>query len=181
MRLDELVITGRNRSNYVRHLKDTLNIEHLGAGFSADVFAHPVDANIAVKVVDDGDITYLKYVDWIKQHPNNPFVPKIYGVEDVKIAQPDDEEVGYKIIFMEKLRNMSQVAYERFIMKTFGTPAEDLTEDDVKQQTEIELDLDLKELLEFITSFEDSTDFHSGNFMLRGNQVVFVDPLATMN
>ena len=174
MKLNEVLRTKMKLDDYIEHLTKEEKVELLGRGFAGHVFQHPTMKDVAVKVVHGDDENYLKFARWAKKNSHNPFVPKIHGIENVV----DDDGDKYVIIFMEKLQSMSLAAYKRFVEDDLGADAEELTGADIEIAARETEDGDLRQVLKFLLKFDDALDLHDDNFMLRGKQVVFTDPLA---
>lgn len=159
--------TAESRITYVRRLRD-LGIEQLGHGYYSHVFQHPQLPDIAIKVVDSEDFMYLRWARWSKLHPGNAFMPVIES-----IIQYQD----YALVFMEKLERIHDMEYDTFLADIgwpggFNSTNIESARDDVHSD-------DLRLVLYFLARYKGFLDLHPNNFMQRGHQIVFSDPLAT--
>lgn len=75
-----------------------LGYRHLGSGYYADAFAHPVDPTKVIKVGCDPTDGWVAYARWCVNHQGEEFVPKIYELR--RYSSPHGERY-YAV--MEKL------------------------------------------------------------------------------
>lgn len=171
------LLTRERRVDYVHRLR-TLDIYGLGRGFNSHVFQHPVIESCAVKVVDTKDKVYFDFLDWVKENQHNPYAPQIYDVMFVDVI---GDTQSYAIVFMEKLDRIGMKEYNSFL-ETMGFKNDGiqfLSELDVMSARDYAVDdMDLHALLTYLLTKPFSLDLHQGNFMKRGDQVVFSDPFA---
>lgn len=183
------------RSEYFRRLEKDLNIERLGGGGYAKVFQHPTHPEIAVKVVTDSDESYLKYLDFIHDHPKNKYVPHVLSVHkhstgEKEYAVSDDMlDSDYTIVFMEKLRPINSREYDALNVKIgdllggVAIKMHSLAKRHwaalSKQNEDSDLATFAKFMLDILESHVSLSDIHENNIMMRGNQPVFTDPLAS--
>lgn len=187
---------------YSERLMHTLGIKRLGRGNFAQVFQHPVYHNVAVKVVKD-DPGYIKYAWFCMKNPTNPWLPKIIDVVDVKIDDDDyDEDNDYwrrtnkkplqvpiEVVFFEKLRPASSQEIYAAVQKVLAdVPSTELVREFFWDFTSFNRDTwhvvatyttdpDLKQFAQ-LAHDERFEDIHNGNVMMRGNQLVFTDPVC---
>lgn len=185
MRLNE-----EKLAQYVRRLTKELNIKRLGRGNYAHVFKHPTHPDVVVKVFT-ADSGYERYLRFVKKNQRNKYVPRI--IDHVRIPDKDVEGGWYNIVFMEKLTRASYDDLHQEMSRwarlaglkhhdQFSTPEELDLEDFEKLAYQTE-DRDLAAVArEFLTLDNDDDeyfDLHDGNVMMRGNQLVIIDPYAT--
>lgn len=198
MKLLELRRTPQSMADYVADLVKK-RMKKIGQnGMFADVFQHPTLPNVAVKVYTLADRAYQEFHSWASHNQSNPYVPKFIGKPheyEVDPEHEDDEpDFGYGIVFMEKLRDIGIPKYNKFWVNVFGEKeARRITSGtfDFDLQWEFEYkevekaiemlgdkDPHLSDILDFIVGSNRKIDLTERNIMLRGNQVVFVDPIA---
>jgi hypothetical protein len=140
------------------HLSDVMKKygwKHVGNGASAKVYAHDAkDYIIKVYGPDRGYDTWLKFME---QHQSNPYVPKIRG-KVVKLAK------NVSVVRLEKLKEASMNDAYPF----FGKIASDEAPDDKN----------LRVLWDFLRDYKYDVDSAPANVMMRGSQIVLIDPLA---
>lgn len=173
--LSEVVNTKTKLKDYVLQLTDKYKIKLLGRGVGGHVFQHPTMPDVAVKVCTAKDVNYMKYAKYCMKHSLNPWVPKIMHIEDVANSSGD-----YHIVFMEKLRSISMREFSEFLEDVLSIDHLKPTDDEIHDAASMKHgDSDLQSLLRYLVSFDDALDFTAQNFMKRGKQIVFVDPLGT--
>lgn len=160
------------RDHYIKRLKG-MGIEQLGNGFCANVFQHPTMPDIAVKVVEATDRQFFKFLHWSKRHYWNSWVPKFYDVTMVDVVN----NKGYGIIFLERLEKIGDAEFQLFLEDTLFCTKKSLTVTCLERAVNMVHDDDLRSVLHFILVRSKGMDLHQGNFMKRGEQIVFVDPV----
>ena len=177
--------TTESFEDYIDRLEE-LGIECIGEGAYACVFQHPTLKNIVVKVFKTKDVEFAKYLKFCRTHQHNPYVPKIYGHHR--------SSTEYEIVFLERLKRVRVwQAVSRLVSKQFT-----LTKEQAKNlksafmMPEPETFRELNKLVKSRAAnpdFEEfwnhirthgprRLDFHPGNMMLRGKQLVFTDPVG---
>ena len=146
-----------------------------GAGCFATVFSHP-DYPWVFKLFV-ADAAYVRFLNYARQHQDNPYMPKFKG-SYMKIT-PETY-----VIRMEKLSPIESEKFKDFIERViFLTDKKSLNnpevQDDLKQ-----VEQQFPGLIDILHDLADLPggnifDLHSGNFMLRGNQLVITDPLVS--
>lgn len=179
---------------YVERLIKRHGINQIGKGYWGIVFQHPTHPDIVVKVYKGQDQDYTKYLNWCQRNQDNPYVPKIIDVHSHEYLDKrkgvGNRDVRYQsffeIVFMEKLKPVSLAEYKRQL-KNLGINdfidtgnVEDLTYDAFEEAyQEGYMDVDLAKWWKFIRTMpEDRLDINHRNVMLRGKQLVFIDPLS---
>lgn len=154
-------------NEYVKRLAHK-GIQKLGSGSFSRVFVHPEHPNVAVKVgqVHRNNLTWL---NWVRAHQTNPYVPKIYSLHRLRFRS---KNTIYFVAFMEKLKPLSQLKpisvwleLELLVGKYIANSGNALN------------DPALKQVLDFLIRYRLDLDLQPRNFMIRGQQIVFTDPL----
>ncbi len=184
MKVAELFLVEETLKDYSDRLVKTLNVKRLGSGAYAHVFQHPAFSNVVVKVFTARDKTYKRYLAWCLKHQNNKYVPKIIEAVPFKSDTGD----AYTIVFMQKMTKVSESKFGDWLESMFGEKIAAIYHDDEdwsklyaaihKASAKIK-DADFKEIWDHVLSYgEHRLDLHAGNIMMRGNQVVFSDPVG---
>lgn len=182
--------TNQSMGGYIDSLLKQ-KIKKLGHGSFSNVFAHPSHANVAVKVFVADDWDYREWVKFAQKNQDNPYVPKIFG--DIKFFEPDDFDLDksneqdfdfggsdFGIVFMEKLAPMSVSQWKKF----WKYASNESVTDHIHWATVAEAIIRHKksdpDLVKVLKAIGDRQDIRRPNLMLRGEQVVFTDPMHTM-
>lgn len=116
------------------------------------------------------DAAYLKWMDFCKQHSDNPYCPKIRG----KVIRITDI---FYVIRLEKLEPISTRSGWYDLSKILSEPEWALRTWDSRPSEVPQLkDPHLRQILMFFARNKKLLDIHSGNVMRRGDQVVIIDP-----
>jgi hypothetical protein len=185
MKVKEL-LTEEPLAAYVSRLAKEHGIKELGSGMFSKVFQHPKLGDVVVKVVSNKDRNFIRYLTWAIEHQDNPFVPKLLDIHSHGARRKDK----FTIVFMEKLKRPSHANLSAKLDKLFGVDnvldslesARIATNQVVlrKALRNKELDPNLREVLKYLLDEHgEDLDMHDGNFMLRGGQVVFIDPVLS--
>lgn len=185
------------KDKYFDRLVKTLNIQKLGSGAFGTVFQHPVYKNVAVKILNSQlDPRFAKYIEWCTKHQDNPWVPKIVGIERMKM--PDTrgyDEQEQMFVFLEKLTKASESDVASAVKKfVSAVPVKDRTQGIVDAQRTGDFrklkQQDWKTIAKYATGdiqtmaarfaqiVDKHLDIHYKNVMMRGNQLVFTDPTS---
>lgn len=179
-----------SKPDYFNRLEKDLKIKRIGTGAFARVFQHPTDPNIAVKVFTDEDHAFRHYLKFCQAHPDNKYLPKIFSVvkhrhnpekKDKDLTIDEIVDWKYSIAFMEKLKPVSKDYLVKFISKfgIYDKEFADLTDSEWRilayRQDE---DPDLAEFAKYLLKTNYVPDLHTKNVMLRGKQIVFIDPIS---
>lgn len=129
-------------------------------------------------------LSYVKVLSRLKKH--NPFTPKIYGVRFYKGKKSRDnywvDDSDYFVVAMERLNTAKGKASQvhNWFDTMLGGWAEDMSQEilGVKMIIPEQLQHAMDILKASIRKSNGCFDFHKGNFMMRGNQVVITDPLS---
>ena len=164
-----------------RILRDKIQV--LGSGAEGTVFQHPTHPNIVVKIAPRFSGSY-SWAEESKKHKDNPFFLRIHGIFEVKLRHTrQGNEIGYCLIFMEKLKPITNAltldaifgaAFLEWLQQSHN-PKRSLF---LKYVEEVK-DPDAKVALVTIVLHRPShilVDITYSNILLRGNQPVFVDP-----
>ena len=166
-------------------------IKSLGSGRTGTVFQHPTLPNVAVKVyARQRRENSHKWYKWCESHQQNPFVPKIYHLrKEDNLQFYEKDSTSFHIVFMEKLERVTFTTLLRFVQKNELQAAMVLASENkgffIGPQIEIDKvqDKNLRAVLTTVRKLSLSQRFASGdmhrkNFMRRGKQLVFTDPVA---
>lgn len=176
-------LTAETFKDYAHRLEKS-GIKMLGEGAFGKVYQHPTYNNVAVKIVRK-DPANAKWLRFCVAHKGNPYLPKLYGVQALDI---DDSKKAY-VVFMEKLKPCPVGAY--WALYTHVIPGANPGNSHYALKLNINnpyvwamfakvaAEPNLKALaLLFAKCRLGSLDLSQSNLMLRGEQIVFVDPLA---
>lgn len=119
----------------------------LGSGKYGAVFANR-SYPFVIKVFMK-DTAYLLWLNFCKMHPNNPYCPKIRG----KVVRLGDNFMAVRLEKLEDGGNPDQI----YNMAQRG-------------------DKNAIQVVEFLNKYQKLLDMHSGNVMMRGDQLVITDP-----
>ena len=169
---------------YVARLSKVHGLKALGAGMFSKVFQHPTLPSVVVKVVCSKDRNYLQYLHWASKRQDNPYVPRLYDI--FTYGQGCNR---YSIIFMEKLRavphsrlwpKLDKLFAQRDVLDWLDPDAPGTVRKLLRRTIRTTNDENLREVCKYVLEHHGSnTDMHHGNFMLRGSQVVFTDPVMS--
>ena len=186
MRINELITESQvldeiTRPNSIKNAEEVLKkagYEKLGEGLYADVFAKS-GADHVLKLFDESDNAYRMFVNMTIQNPNTHF-PKFKG-KMMKVTN------DYYAIRMENLERLSTANYQKLeLMRDYiysyvwnkiqplswATSMEKLE----KAQPGIKKACDL--IAHLIINDNLRLDLHMRNAMMRGNTIVFTDPVT---
>ena len=166
--------------------------KQIGFGTFASVWAHP-DLDYVLKTFSQRDKAYLNWVTVCSAHKNNPYLPKFISVKPLQLA------TGVYAVRMERLapapfnyeriadnisKLVSDCIYDRPDIKTIEDMVQHIQ---TKHGSSLEYlksyvnDVQLLQaillIVEFIRSGQGHPDINVRNIMLRGNTIVFTDPV----
>lgn len=160
----------------------------IGYGYYSTVFSKD-DSPEVVKVTnwnDHGYLTFLKVMQELSIE--NPYLPRIIDVNFFGIVGYSNNLFGKVIVRMEKLRagefvnawsgpDDTEFGVECFNIRTATGSRREYKLDPLLEEavTVVELAHDRGQSLRYRMRY----DLHCQNFLLRGNQIVFADPLAS--
>lgn len=128
----------------------------LGSGKYASVFGHP-KYPFALKVFMK-DSAYLRWIKFAMDNPNNPYVPKMKG-KVIKITP---------VIYAMRL--------EKLTGGSFSGPFADAYRQWNWDRSYKSDDKNIQDILDFFGPNKDLLDLHGENVMMRGDQLVIIDP-----
>lgn len=169
--------------DYIYRLRDS-GIKRLGDGAHGEVFVHPTDPTIAVKIVSKDSANRL-WLNFCETQQENPFVVKIHHIQDIEL---EDTRKAYAV-FMERLKPMTELRYNKFLRSVdLGNRLAEAANyawvfiandkrfwEEAAKGTK---DANLAKVAYYLSKTQRRLDMNEDNFMLRGNQIVFVDPLS---
>lgn len=165
-------------SEYIEDLRD-LGYKVIGEGASSIVFDHPADAGTVVKVVKN-DYAYRAFVQFCQKNRGNKWLPKIIQVKSVVF---DDAPEGF-VVFLEKLHRVSAepvYSFREHLKTTYKLKSAKDAEWFVRSSwgtLSREAPNELAIVARFLTANHKLLDLYWQNFMRRGTQLVFNDPVA---
>jgi hypothetical protein len=128
----------------------------LGSGKYASVYGNP-KYDYVLKVFMK-DSAYLKWIEFVQKNKGNPYVPKVKG-KVVKITPT------FYAIRLEKLSKFTSGGQ---FMKDFSAWQKD---NSFKSS-----DQNIQDILDYFGKHKKLLDLHGENMMMRGNQLVIIDP-----
>ena len=174
-----MIVKAETYKEYVQRLHE-LKLPTLGEGAFSSVFRHPELPNVAVKVVR-GDDAYLEFIKFAMENPNNRWLPKVASFKHVDFG---DSTNGY-LVFTEKLTPIDSSEFKSFLsqLEEFcGVSANPLSSKlfGPKEWKSLENNVppDLATVVKWLNTCGLGIDLHSDNFMKRGKQIVFNDPVC---
>ena len=181
-------VLSESYTEYVTRLVRNLHLIKLGKGANATVFQHPRDPTVAVKVFSTYDKYFQEYIKWVRKNQRNVFAPKLKGKATVYMRK---NSPGIGILFMERLTPVTKederkwtqyfasFIHHRYPGDSYVRFGSLMNKGDLEElATNPEVPKDVKDIFKFLRQHEPRLDPSSANFMLRGDQLVFTDPLA---
>jgi len=188
-------------------------LERIGRGIFARVFGYRVPRNTVIKFAklsnDPEDDMFVRFINLVLKHQNNPFFPRIYGAkiyeypDSTYMADPNDMQY---VLFlnMERLLPLTDPKIVHMSVPLFAQIGVDQSYSDLLQTKDIKNlrdamhDKEFREQLvhasknpqfrEAMTLLEplisgELQDMHTGNWMVRltgsGPQLVITDPVMS--
>ncbi len=153
----------------------------VGEGAFSMVFEHPEYRNLVLKVVKK-DARYLEFARFCQKHPSNPWLPR---VKDIKAMPFDDSRQAY-VVILEKLQVAKASDVQRMIisLKTefelkYTDASHWFTREDWRHLgANHKEDPDFAVVASYLKHHYKELDLRVPNFMARGQQLVFNDPVA---
>lgn len=127
----------------------------IGQGKYGIVFSHPKLSYIVKVFMKDS--AFLRWWKFCMQHQDNPFCPKFRG----KIGKLSN---NFYTLRVEKLSPTQHQAFSEFQSQLRAYPGK------------VPEDKHVAEVVEFLHANKDLLDLHGENVMMRGNQLVIIDP-----
>jgi hypothetical protein len=184
------LVTAETLDQYFDRLR-AKGIRNLGEGAFSVVFDHPTLPSVVVKVIYYKDATYMSYVNLCKKHPSNPWLPKILGGPEIHVVDSDSTPMSVKqkvlFMFLEKLKPASSSSLSKasiYLGTLLGLKLTAPSDFEVFEPRDWEKlsyqnkDKDIATLASFLADHPDNLDLGPQNFMMRGSQVVFNDPVS---
>lgn len=177
-----LCMTLETIDQYVKRLKRS-GVKELGRGFFSKVFAHPHTDTVAVKLTCKVDRRYINYAKKCQQLQENVWLPKVMSINSVRFSNAQRH-----LIFMERLAPAKAHHVKKAIQqilagttvtntrkfKTFHDFSADIWSRVAAQSPSAHI----RELAQIMYRLRPD-DLHNGNVMMRGEQLVFTDPVAS--
>ena len=183
--------------DYVTRLEN-MGIKTVGNGINSVVFQHPTLSHVVAKVFIDADKGYRDFLEFCIKNPNNKYVPRVFETDDfsderrtkyfTKELHATTENYPYSIAFLEKLAPVTNGAMDEMVKlcdSLSGKSIDRLSQLGFAGWAAIaknEKSGDLQSVAKFLID-QISKGYlldlgNRKNFCLRGNQFVFIDPLA---
>ncbi len=159
------VDTRASWNNDLHKLMEKHGFKLLGSGKYASVFGNPKYQYVLKVFMKDS--AYLKWVSFVQANKENPYVPKIRG-KVLKITP---------IIYAIRLEKLSP--YSEMPSLSPKTTGPQFMRDYRKWQDDKNFkssDKNIQDILDHFTINKALLDLHSENMMMRGDQLVIVDP-----
>ena len=168
--------------DYLGRLRDKHGLEKIGRGSFSIVFPHPTDPDVVVKL-SVRDRAYMAWVRFAQTRPHNRWLPRILDVQPVEVSDHPGEVWA---VFMPQLTPASEAGVRSAFSREIA-PWADL--DAFSQRTRLSfpvwrqvlsmtVDPDTKALAQFMIQHFNRLDLFDHNFMMRGSQLVFTDPIS---
>jgi len=176
-------------SEYKKRLKN-IGIREIGAGYFSHVYAHPKQSDVVVKLVAKQDPRYIRYAKRCMK-VDNRWMPKVLGITNATFItkrKKGPPTAKRQIVFLERLRK-AKIREIKAAVKSIlqGVDVDHdyyVTFDDFDRQTwrDIWKQSPCKETRQFaeIMYRYCPEDIHNDNVMMRGDQLVFTDPVASL-
>jgi len=160
-----------------RRILKNAGYEHLGSGTLALIFAKP-NSSTCLKLFLTSDQAYIEFINMVMRIPN-PHFPKFKG-KLIKVTN------DYYAIQMERLTPITSEM--RYMTDTIDNYTTDIHYNGVAGHITLENMKNIEKKQPGITEACDiianniskrrMIDMHSANFMMRGNVLVIIDPVA---
>lgn len=150
----------------------------LGRGATATVFQHPKYSEVVVKVgLAKPDSEGYEWLQWCKAHLN-PWTPQVYSLEELDTVLPTGKKGRMFIAFMERLDKADSRTVRKFFSdhKTVFPRLERSFWGFDPEALKTIKDPKLLAALKAINRYR-HCDFKLENVMMRGDQIVFSDPV----
>lgn len=154
----------------------------LGSGAYGRVYGSK-EGKVVYKMGDASDNEgYLAFIKTLsKQKTHNPYLPQIYGVRFIKDSKGNE----YFVVAMERLQPLPSKHFDvADVMQDLITGSKDSSSAEAIVGIKRSVPKQLVQAVRVVRDAYKSKqryvnwDLHSGNFMLRGQQVVITDPLS---
>ena len=155
-KFDKVDVRDQSWSSTLPQAMKKFGFSLLGSGKYASVFGHP-KYDYVLKVFMK-DSAYLKWIEFVQKNKGNPYVPKVRG-KVIKITPL------FYAIRLEKL--------ERY--KTGGQFMKDFSAWQANPSFKSD-DKNIQDILDYFATHKKLLDLHGENMMMRGNQLVIIDP-----
>lgn len=187
--IEKFEVKGNAESTAMAMVKAQGAKKKLGFGSYGTVYGSR-DSDVVYKIGDATDNEgYLAFIKVLaKQKTQNPYFPKIYGVRFIKGKEGDYWGGSNKVfvVAMEKLKPLPNKMRE--VCEIFEEEVRTDCYSTNKRNADALLGIKRKVPKQLLEAFDAlrtayksgdcSWDLHSGNFMVRGKQVVCTDPLC---
>jgi hypothetical protein len=155
---------------------DRLGWTRAGTGLYAQVYSNP-KFNYVIKIFDADNQEYVRYMSWVLQHQNNPFVPRLYG----RVRRIGEHAYAVR---MERLEHI----YSLSIYGQYLGPDVELHDEDPAWQEVLDRDNrpylkqhwpQLAQVADYLDHYDlDFFNKFTDNIMRRGDTIVFTDPVT---
>lgn len=150
---------------------ESLGWKRIGKGAYGRVYAHATYPYV-LKLFQSNDDCYMDFLEYAKAHSSDPHLPKIRG----KILLITDSIYAVRLEKLSKLNSSLVEKLEKYFWRVLDASESVISWEDLKDEYP-----EFESLSETLKNIKESTacvfDLHDGNFMMRGNQIVIIDPI----
>lgn len=177
-----MLLVAETLDQYLTRLSQDLKIKADRSGAYSVVFDYPPDRDIVVKV-SAGDKSYMQFVQFCRLNEGNRWLPHVLEVKQLEVEDRHDVWA----VFLERLTPASVIQ----INNTFKTEIAPWISDftvysdrarlsfpEWKNVMRMASDPQTRKLALFLVTHFNRLDLLTPNFMVRGSQLVFNDPLS---
>jgi len=175
-------VLAEDLKQYLARLRDAFVMLPLGHGAYGVVYDHRSDRDMVVKISanDPGDMEYVKFC---MNNSGNRWLPEVHDVHLLDLDEP------YEVyaVFLQRLEKTTPQAVQRVFAReiapwvtSWDTYSERtrLSFPEWKNVLRTAPDPQTRRLAQFLITHFNRLDLLNQNFMQRGSQVVFNDPLT---
>jgi len=177
-----MLLVAETLTQYLTRLSQDLKIKMAGRGAYSVVFDYPPDRDIVVKV-SAGDRSYLQFIQFCRLNEGNRWLPQVLDVHKLEVE--DQDEVW--AVFLQRLTPASAIQVNNAFKTEIAPWVTDFTVysdrarlsfPEWKNVMRMASDPQTRKLALFLITHFNRLDLLTQNFMMRGSQLVFNDPLS---
>lgn len=151
----------------------------LGQGANAKVFGNPSYPYV-LKLFSTDDYCYRAFLTYAIANQSNPLLPKVRG----KLLRITNDILAVRLEKLTKISEMEFAKYDRILTELFNniyllTSGSDHADEVFRniQKKFPKYTNFIKTMIDIFSKVRCDPDLHAGNFMLRGKQIVVIDPV----